>query len=125
MPRITERDLTALKQKRVVINRISGKARFDRQSTDGDPDCIQFDAIDESKTGSPGRKSAKQADESRSKKQNANRDPHRVRPSRDQMGPQKRQNKEVGPNHDLEIVPPPWRHSDKESQDENCDGRPE
>src|SRR4030095_16634541 len=87
MAGITHHDLATLEQERMIVSRVSGKARFDRQTSDGCPDRIEFSAIDQCESGASGGQTAKQTNESGAEERNAKSDPHWRGPLPDQIAP--------------------------------------
>src|ERR1700693_3259833 len=103
----------------MIVSRPGGEPGLDRHSTDRRADCIDFAATRKTETAFASRQSAKQTDESGSEQSEANRPADRSLPLQDQISPQIREHDEVGPNHNLQVVPAPRRRFDKESENEN------
>src|SRR5437667_8181286 len=119
MSRITKHNLPALKQERMIVDWVGGKTSFHRQFSNRDTDLIELRAIRKSKAAPPRCQPAEQADKPGAEERDANRHAHRHRPAGNEMRPQKRKHEKVGPNHDFEIVPTPWRRFDEERQNKN------
>src|ERR1700693_1672204 len=125
MPRITKHNFAALEQERMIVDWIGTETSFHRQLSNRDADFIEFRAIRKSKAAPPRRQPAEQADKPGAEERDANRYAHRHRPAGNEMRPQKRKHEKVGPNHDLEIVPTPWRGFIEERKNKNCCRRQE
>src|ERR1700719_1638390 len=101
----------------MIVGRVSGKSSFHRELLEREADSVEFRAIGKSKTAR--RQTAKQTDESGSEKGEANRSAYRPLPASNKMGPQKWQDEEVSPDHELEIVPFPRRQFEKQADQKN------
>src|SRR6266542_3265498 len=106
----------------MIVGRVCGEAGFHRQRPNRCASGVESRALDESEAWVPGRQSPEQGNKSRTKQRNANRRPFRKCPAPDDVAPQKRQNEKVAPDHELEIVPFPWRGFEKVTQrsEERC-----
>src|SRR4029079_3087320 len=119
----SEHALPAMEQQGMIKGRVSGEPCILRQISHRHPDFSKLLAIRESVTGC--FKSPEKTNEPRSKKRDADNDPERPGPLRDEILPQVGQHQEVSPEHQLEIVPLPGRSLDQQPKQKDCDGRAE
>src|SRR6266568_2295547 len=113
MTRVSSHSFAALQQDRAIEGRVCGEAGFHRQRPHRCAGVVEPCALDESKARVPGGQAAEQSDKSRTKQRDANRCPFRKGPAPEDVAPQKRQNEKVAPDHELEVVPFPWRGFEK------------
>src|SRR5947209_6612014 len=103
----------------MIVSRPGRESRFHRQRLSRRADRIDFATADESKTAFACGQAAKQTDESRGEQCETDRPSNRPFPLRDQIAPQIRQDNEVSPDQDFEIVPDPRRRLEAESENKN------
>src|SRR5436305_6913477 len=106
----------------MIVGRPGREPRFDREWLSRRADCIDFATADASKSAFACRQATKQTDESRGEQRKTNRPSNRPFPLRDQIAPQVREDDEVSPDQDFEIVPDPRRRLEAKSENENYGG---
>src|SRR5437868_337835 len=98
-------------------------ARIGRQFFHGFAHSIQFFAVSYAEAVFSGGKSAKQRYKAGSEQHDVDEHAQGNGPPHNQVGPKKRQDKEVGPNNDLDVIPFPRRQFYQVTDEENRDRR--
>jgi hypothetical protein len=109
MTRISQHSFPALQQHGLIEGGIGGESCFYRQGPNRCSGVVESRALDESKAWVSGRQSTEQGNKAGPEKCDAHRRPFRKGPAANDVAPQKRQNEEIAPNHQFEIVPIPRR----------------
>src|SRR5438132_13633231 len=97
----------------MIVGGVGGESGFHRQRPNHLANVVESRALDDSKARMPGRQSAKQGDKSRTEECKTNGRSFRKSPAPEYIAPQEGQNEKVAPDHELEIVPLPWRGFEK------------
>src|SRR3954462_11645774 len=134
MPGITEHHLASLEQDRMAPGRPARETRVSGKLLENTAYRVQLAAIGNAVVSNAERRTswrrrpaggepAPKGYKAGSEQSDANQSAQRDRPLRQKVGPKKRQDKEVSPNDNLDVVPFPWRQFHEIADKEDRQGR--
>ena len=104
-------------QRRVFVGRCGGEAGVDGQGAERDLHCGEFGAVGQFVTVAR-IESAHQGQRAGGEEKDAGRGPRPSRPAGEEVGPEKREEREVAPKDELGVVPRPRGHEEKKAEGE-------